>query len=78
MKPIDPRRWARPGDLLRATRSLLVKEDVLYAGTLAVVVEAGPPSAEFNGWLEMKMLIEGRILSVQSSRHYWEHVNAAG
>jgi len=76
MKSIDPRRWARPGDLLRSNRAILTgDDDLLPYETLALVVEVGPPSVEFFGWLNMKVLVEGRTLSVQTSNNYWEHVN---
>ena len=76
MKSIDPRRWARPGDLLRSNRDILTgDDDLLPYETLALVVEVGPPSVEFFGWLNMKVLVEGRMLSVQSSRHFWEHID---
>jgi hypothetical protein len=75
MKPVDPRRWARPGDLLRSNRAILTDDGgVLPYETLALVVEVGL-FVEFFGWLNMKVLVEGRTLSVQTSNNYWEHVD---
>ena len=78
MKPIDPRRWARPGDLLRATQAFITDAGKIYPGDLALVVKVGPPSVEFIGWLDLKILVEGRMRSVQTSHSCWEHVDEAG
>ena len=76
MKPVDPRRWARPGDLLRSNRAILTgDDDLLPYETLALVVEVGPPSVAFVGWLSMKVLVDGRMRSIHTTNDYWEHVN---
>ena len=77
MKTCNRSRYPRVGELWRTTQRVGVGGATFPAGTLALVVEVGPPSVEFFGWLDMTILIEGQRHSVYSRYYLWEHVNEA-
>jgi len=71
-------RYPRVGEIWRTTQPVRVGGSTFPAGTLALVVESGPPSVEFSTVLDMTILVEGQMHSVSSRHHLWEHVNEAG
>jgi hypothetical protein len=75
MKPSNRSLYPRVGEIWRTTQRVGVGGATFPAGTLALVVEAGPPSVEFSTVLDMTILIEGQMHSVFSRYHLWEHVN---
>ena len=78
MAPGDRSRYPRVGELWRTTTWVGVGGSTFPTGTLALVVEARPPSVEFSTVLDMTILVEGQRHSVYSQYHLWEHVNEAG
>lgn len=77
MKAGDRSRYPRVGEIWRTTQRVGVGGVTFPAGTLALVIEAGPPSVEFSTVLDMTILIEGQRHSVYSRYHLWEHFNEA-
>jgi hypothetical protein len=74
----DRSRYPRVGELWRTTQRVVIVGTTFPAGTIALVVEAGPPSVEFSTVLDMTILIEGQRHSVYSRYQLWERANATG
>lgn len=75
MKTCNRSLYPRVGEIWRTTQQVGVGGATFPAGTLALVIESGPPSVEFSTVLDMTILVEGQVLSVLSRYHLWEHVN---